>query len=69
MAAGIKRVVAAMQDPNPKTAGQGFERLQNAGVEVVSGILEEEAQRLNEGFTYWIQNETSFRHAEIGADA
>jgi diaminohydroxyphosphoribosylaminopyrimidine deaminase/5-amino-6-(5-phosphoribosylamino)uracil reductase len=60
MAAGIKRVVAAMQDPNPKTAGQGFERFQNAGVEVVSGILEEEAQRLNEGFTYWIKTKRPF---------
>src|SRR5215831_10365537 len=39
IAAGVSRVVRAMQDPNPKTAGRGFERLQNAGVEVVSGIL------------------------------
>jgi diaminohydroxyphosphoribosylaminopyrimidine deaminase / 5-amino-6-(5-phosphoribosylamino)uracil reductase len=60
IAAGVKRVVAAMQDPNPKTAGQGFERLQNAGVEVVSGILEEEAQRLNEGFAHWIKTKRPF---------
>jgi len=60
IAAGIKRVVATMQDPNPKTAGRGFERLQNAGVEVVSGILEEEAQRLNEGFAHWIRTKRPF---------
>jgi diaminohydroxyphosphoribosylaminopyrimidine deaminase / 5-amino-6-(5-phosphoribosylamino)uracil reductase len=60
IAAGINRVVAAMQDPNPKTAGRGFERLQNAGVDVVSGILEEEAQRLNEGFAHWIRTKRPF---------
>jgi len=60
IAAGINRVVAAMQDPNPMTAGRGFERLQNAGVEVVSGILEEEAQRLNEGFAHWIRTKRPF---------
>jgi diaminohydroxyphosphoribosylaminopyrimidine deaminase/5-amino-6-(5-phosphoribosylamino)uracil reductase len=60
IAAGVKRVVAAMQDPNPKTTGRGFERLQNAGLEVVSGILEEEAQRLNEGFAHWIRVKRPF---------
>ena len=60
IAAGVKRVVAAMKDPNPKTAGRGFERLQNAGVEIVSGILEEEAQRLNEGFAHWIRAKRPF---------
>jgi diaminohydroxyphosphoribosylaminopyrimidine deaminase/5-amino-6-(5-phosphoribosylamino)uracil reductase len=60
IAASVKRVVAAMQDPNPKTAGRGFERLQIAGVEVVSGILEEEAQRLNEGFAHWIRVKRPF---------
>src|SRR5258708_7148426 len=51
---GISRVVAAMEDPNPKTQGNGFGRLRAAGIEVESGLLEEEAQNLNEGFSHWI---------------
>ena len=54
IAAGIKRVVAAMADPNPLVAGRGFARLKEAGVEVTSGILEKEARRLNEAFIKYI---------------
>jgi diaminohydroxyphosphoribosylaminopyrimidine deaminase/5-amino-6-(5-phosphoribosylamino)uracil reductase len=50
VAAGVRRVVAAMGDPNPKVAGAGFARLRAAGVEVVSGLLEDEARELNIGF-------------------
>jgi diaminohydroxyphosphoribosylaminopyrimidine deaminase / 5-amino-6-(5-phosphoribosylamino)uracil reductase len=60
IAAGIQQVVAAVQDPNPLTSGSGFERLQNAGVEVVSGILEDEAKRLNEPFACWIRTKKPF---------
>jgi diaminohydroxyphosphoribosylaminopyrimidine deaminase / 5-amino-6-(5-phosphoribosylamino)uracil reductase len=45
----VKRVVAAMLDPNPQAAG-GLERLRAAGVEVSSGLLEDEARELNIGF-------------------
>jgi diaminohydroxyphosphoribosylaminopyrimidine deaminase/5-amino-6-(5-phosphoribosylamino)uracil reductase len=48
--AGVSRVVAAMQDPNPLVSGKGLERLKAAGIEVVSGILQEDAQALNRGF-------------------
>jgi diaminohydroxyphosphoribosylaminopyrimidine deaminase / 5-amino-6-(5-phosphoribosylamino)uracil reductase len=48
--AGITRVVAAMQDPNPIVGGHGFERLRNAGVEVRVGLLEQEAREINIGF-------------------
>jgi len=50
IAAGIKRVIAAMADPNPKVAGKGFEQLGAAGIVVETGLLEAEARRLNEAF-------------------
>jgi diaminohydroxyphosphoribosylaminopyrimidine deaminase/5-amino-6-(5-phosphoribosylamino)uracil reductase len=56
IAAGLRRVVACMQDPNPLVAGKGFERLRNSGISVASGILEEEAKALNEGFAKYIRH-------------
>ncbi len=58
IAAGVRRVVACMQDPNPQVSGQGFARLRQAGVEVLSGILEEEAKALNEPFAKYIRTHT-----------
>ncbi|MEZ5543184.1 MAG: bifunctional diaminohydroxyphosphoribosylaminopyrimidine deaminase/5-amino-6-(5-phosphoribosylamino)uracil reductase RibD [Pseudomonadota bacterium] len=48
--AGVARVVAAMPDPNPQVAGKGLAALAAAGIEVHSGILETDAERLNCGF-------------------
>lgn len=50
VAAGIARVVAAMIDPDPRTSGRGLAALERAGIEVSSGLLEEEARALNPGF-------------------
>jgi diaminohydroxyphosphoribosylaminopyrimidine deaminase/5-amino-6-(5-phosphoribosylamino)uracil reductase len=50
VASGIQRVVAAMQDPNPRVAGEGFAKLRAAGIAVVSGLMQEEARELNIGF-------------------
>lgn len=50
IAAGIVRVVAAMQDPNPLVAGQGLQHLQFAGIETQCGLLEHEAREINIGF-------------------
>ena len=50
IAAGVARVVVAMRDPDPRTAGLGLERIIQAGVAVASGVLEPEARELNIGF-------------------
>ncbi len=47
---GIKRVVTGMRDVNPIVAGNGIKKLQEAGIEVIEGILENECKRLNEVF-------------------
>ena len=48
--AGVKRVVAAMRDPNPHVAGKGFKELESHGIRVDVGLMESEAQALNPGF-------------------
>lgn len=50
ISAGIRRVVVAMQDPNPQVAGRGLLKLQQAGIEVIHGLLMDEAEQLNRGF-------------------
>ena len=60
IAAGVQRVVAAMDDPNPVNSGRGFERLRSTGIEVLTGICEEEARRLNEAFACWIRTKKPF---------
>lgn len=63
---GVARVVAAMQDPNPLVAGEGLKKLQAAGIQVTSGLLEQEARELNKGFvarmtrgTPWLRMKTA----------
>lgn len=63
--AGIKRVVCPIVDPNPLVSGKGFERLKTAGIEVVTGILADEASRLNEKFICWHQKKRSFVHLKL----
>ncbi len=55
LAAGVKRVVAAMRDPNPRVAGRGFAQLRRGGVGVSLGVREAEARDLNEAFARWIR--------------
>ncbi len=58
IAAGVGRVVACMQDPNPLVSGQGFAKLRSAGIDISSGMLEEQAKALNESFAKYIRHHT-----------
>ena len=63
--AGIRRVVAPIEDPNPLVSGRGFQRLRDAGVEVTTGILANEATILNEKFICWHKNKRPFVHLKL----
>jgi diaminohydroxyphosphoribosylaminopyrimidine deaminase/5-amino-6-(5-phosphoribosylamino)uracil reductase len=65
--AGIRRVVAAMRDPNPAVCGAGFQTLRAAGVEVDSGMLGEEARELNIGFVARNERGTPWVRLKIAA--
>jgi len=60
ISAGISRVVAAIEDPNPLVSGKGFSELRAAGIKVDFGILEEEAKQLNESFIKYITTNRPF---------
>jgi len=60
VAAGLRRVVVAAQDPNPAHKGAGFEILRRHGVEVTTGLLAAEADLMNEAFNHWIVKRTPF---------
>ena len=60
ISAGVKEVVIGMTDPNPKVSGKGILELQKAGIKVRSGILEEEAKKLNEAYIKYITTKTPF---------
>lgn len=57
---GVKRVVIAMQDPNPLVAGRGIKILQDAAIEVEVGVLEQEARLLNERFIHNMVTKSPF---------
>ncbi|CAN5347671.1 bifunctional diaminohydroxyphosphoribosylaminopyrimidine deaminase/5-amino-6-(5-phosphoribosylamino)uracil reductase RibD [soil metagenome] len=63
--AGIARVVCPIEDPNPLVSGRGFEALRHAGLEVVTGVLAEQASRLNEAFICWHQKQRPFVHLKL----
>lgn len=57
---GVKRVVVAATDPNPRHAGHGFKILSAHGIQVAHGLEAARATRLNEGFNQWIVHRTPF---------
>jgi len=65
VAAGVGRVVAAMQDPNPQVAGRGLALLRSVGIEVASGVLEGEARELNRGFIKRMESGLPFVSAKL----
>jgi diaminohydroxyphosphoribosylaminopyrimidine deaminase/5-amino-6-(5-phosphoribosylamino)uracil reductase len=63
--AGIKRVISSIEDPNPMVCGKGFEQLRTSGIEVVTGVLAEEASRQNEAFICWHRKRRPFVHLKL----
>jgi diaminohydroxyphosphoribosylaminopyrimidine deaminase/5-amino-6-(5-phosphoribosylamino)uracil reductase len=67
VAAGIRRVVAAMRDPNPLVSGKGLEELRQAGIDVKLPVLEAEAAALNEVFLKYITTKRPFVLLKVAA--
>ena len=67
--AGVARVVAAMQDPNPLVAGNGLKRLAGQGIEVQTGLLESAAMALNPGFIKLMQKGLPYVRCKLAASA
>jgi diaminohydroxyphosphoribosylaminopyrimidine deaminase / 5-amino-6-(5-phosphoribosylamino)uracil reductase len=63
--AGIVRVVAPIDDPNPLVSGTGFQQLRESGIEVVTGVLAAAGERINEKFRVWHQKNRPFIHLKL----
>jgi diaminohydroxyphosphoribosylaminopyrimidine deaminase/5-amino-6-(5-phosphoribosylamino)uracil reductase len=69
VAAGARRVVVATVDPNPQVGGQGIACLRNAGIEVVAGVMEQEAREVNEAFAKFIRTRRPLVTLKAGLSA
>ena len=66
---GVRRVVAAMQDPNPRVAGDGLRRLEAAGIVTAVGVLERDARELNRGFVSRMTRGRPWVTVKLGSSA
>ena len=69
IASGIKKIIIGSLDPNPKVAGMGIKKLQDAGIEVVQGILEDKVKKLNKFFFFKHLNGRPFITIKIASSA
>ena len=67
IASGIKRVVVGTTDPNPAHSGKGFALLRAAGIEVTSGVLEQECKDINIVFNHWITHGVPLLAAKVAS--
>jgi len=65
--AGIKRVVVAMVDPNPQVSGRGLKMLQDAGIEVLSGLMAQQAEAINPGFIKCMRTHKPYIQLKLAA--
>jgi diaminohydroxyphosphoribosylaminopyrimidine deaminase / 5-amino-6-(5-phosphoribosylamino)uracil reductase len=65
IASGIKRVVAPVEDPNPKVSGRGFGHLRSSGLEVSSGLMAREAKKVNEKYFHFMKTGRPFVHLKL----
>ena len=65
IAAGIKRVVAPIEDLNPKVSGKGFAHLRAAGIEVEIGLMRAEAEQINEAYLHYMSTGMPFVHLKL----
>lgn len=65
IAAGIKRIVAPIEDLNPKVSGKGFAHLRAAGIEVQTGLMREEAEQINEAYLHYMSTGMPFVHLKL----
>jgi len=66
IAAGVSRVVFAMEDPNPQVSGRGLERLREAGIQVDGPLLEDDARALNPGFIKRMERKLPLVRCKMG---
>ncbi|MFV7530269.1 bifunctional diaminohydroxyphosphoribosylaminopyrimidine deaminase/5-amino-6-(5-phosphoribosylamino)uracil reductase RibD [Enterobacter mori] len=67
IAAGVSRVVASMQDPNPQVAGRGLYRLQQEGIDVSHGLMMQDAEAINKGFLKRMRTGFPYIQLKLGA--
>ncbi|HUE84161.1 MAG TPA: bifunctional diaminohydroxyphosphoribosylaminopyrimidine deaminase/5-amino-6-(5-phosphoribosylamino)uracil reductase RibD [Pyrinomonadaceae bacterium] len=67
IAAGVTKVIAPIEDPNPKVSGSGFAHLRSVGIEVHTGLMANEAARLNEKYLHFMRTGRPFVHLKLAA--